>query len=78
LGFETPTETININELASELHSLNSLIANFDKPRELSESVNYFSSLKKIDTTDIKEIGGKIHKKTIKKRRSNTKHTKKL
>jgi serine/threonine protein kinase len=76
--FETPTEIININDLASELHSLNSLIANFDKPRELSESVNYFASLKKIDTTDIKEIGGKIHKKTIKKRISNTKHTKKL
>ena len=76
--FETPTEVININDLASELQSLNSLIANFYKPNKLKESVNYFASLKKIDTTDIKEIGGKIHKRTIKKRRSNTKQTKRL
>jgi hypothetical protein len=76
--FETPTSVININDLASELQSLNSLIANFYKPNKLKESVNYFASLKKIDTTDIKEIGGKIHKRTIKKRRSNTKQTKRL
>jgi hypothetical protein len=81
--FESPTEVININKLAAELQSLNGLIANFDLPNvgNRDESVNYFASLKKIDTTDItsiKEIGGKInHKtktktktKTIKKRRS--------
>ena len=33
--FETPTEVININDLASELQSLNSLIANFYKPNKL-------------------------------------------
>ena len=75
--FETPTEAIDINKLAAELQSLNNLIANFDKPNGPSEKVNYFASLKKIDTTDItsiKVIGGKIYNKTktktIKKRRS--------
>jgi hypothetical protein len=75
--FETPTEAININKLAAELQSLNKIIAKFDKPNEPSEKVNYFASLKKIDTTDItsiKVIGGKIYKKTktktIKKRRA--------
>jgi serine/threonine protein kinase len=77
--FETPTEAININKLAAELQSLNKIIANFDKPNGPSEKVNYFASLKKIDTTDItsiKEIGGKINNKTktktktIKKRRA--------
>jgi hypothetical protein len=76
--FETPTEVIDINKLAAELQSLNKIIANFDQPGELNEKVNYFASLKKIDTTDIKSIkviGGKIYKKTktktktIKKRR---------
>jgi len=72
--FESPTEVININKLAAELQSLNGLIAKFDEPnvgnRAQDESVNYFASLKKIDTTDIKEIGGKINNKTktIKKR----------
>jgi hypothetical protein len=80
--FETPTEVIDINKLAAELQSLNKIIANFDQPGELNEKVNYFASLKKIDTTDIKSIkviGGKIYKKTktktktIKKRRASGK-----
>ena len=83
--FETPTEVIDINKLAAELQSLNEIIAKFDNPNIDNESVNYFASLKKIDTTDItsiKEIGGKIHNKkmtttrTIKKRRTNTGQTK--
>jgi hypothetical protein len=59
--FETPTEVININKLATELQSLNGLIANFDKLNVGNGSqVNYFASLKKIDTMDIKVIGGKL------------------
>jgi hypothetical protein len=71
--FETPTEVININKLAAELQTLNGLIEQFNKPNAgNSEKVDYFASLKKIDTTDItsiKIIGGKIYKKrTVKKR----------
>ena len=62
--FETPTEVININKLASELQSLNGLIAKFNKPGQTSDSVNYFSSLKKIDTSHLKEVGGSVNKKT--------------
>ena len=64
--FETPTEVININKLASELQSLNGLIAKFNKPGQTSDSVNYFSSLKKIDTSHLKEVGGSsfLNKKT--------------
>ena len=73
--FETPTEVININNLVSEMQSLNVLIARFGEPNSSNDnSVNYFASLKKLDTTHIKEIGGKIHSKTrtktIKKRTS--------
>jgi hypothetical protein len=73
--FETPTEVIDINKLAAELQSLNKIIANFDQPGELNEKVNYFASLKKIDTTDIKSIkviGGKIYKKTKSKNKNKT------
>jgi len=70
--FETPTEVININKLATELQSLNGIIANFNKPGQSNTSVNYFESLKKIDTSHIKEVGikevgGSINK-SIKKR----------
>ena len=80
--FETPTEVININKLAAELQTLNGLIEQFNKPNAgNSEKVNYFASLKKIDTTDItsiKIIGGKIYKKTrtIKKRTKSKKRPK--
>jgi hypothetical protein len=57
--FETPTEVININKLATELQSLNGIIAKFDKPGQPNTSVNYFESLKKIDTSHIKEVGTK-------------------
>lgn len=72
--FEAPTEVINIDELASELMSLNNLIAQFDNHNDLSEpSENYFASLNQIDTTSVKEIGGKLinikkRYNTIKKR----------
>jgi hypothetical protein len=68
-----PTEVIDINKLATELQSLNVLIAKFDEPNiNSNQKVNYFASLKKIDTTSIKEIGGKIktRTKTIKKRKA--------
>lgn len=75
--FETPTEVININKLATELQSLNGIIAKFDKPGQPNTSVNYFESLKKIDTSHIKEVGTKevggsinksIKKRSLKKR----------
>jgi hypothetical protein len=65
--------------LASELQSLNGLIAKFNESKsgQTSESVNYFESLKKIDTSHLKEVGGSISKKTktIKKGITNRKRT---
>jgi hypothetical protein len=69
--FETPTEVININKLATELQSLNGIIAKFDKPGQPNTSVNYFESLKKIDTSHIKEVGGSINKRIDNKRIDN-------
>jgi phage FluMu protein Com len=78
--FETPTEVININKLASELHSLNGMVAKFNEPGKTNDTVNYFESLKNIDTSHLKEFGGSIHKKnnsikTIKKGRTNRRRT---
>ena len=62
--FENPIDVININKLAAELQTLNSLIANFDtqsdKGKRVDENVNYLLSLTKIAADDIKEIGGEL------------------
>ena len=60
--FENPVEVININKLASELQTLNELIAKFDITSQgnKDEKVNYFLSLTKISVNDIKEIGGNL------------------
>ena len=62
--FENPTEVININNLASELQTLNGLIAKFDTTNKTNkdEKVNYLLSLTKISVNDIKEIGGDLIK----------------
>jgi len=67
--FENATEVIDINKLATELQSLNELIAKFDHANinEIDTKTNYFASLTKIAKDDIKEIGGNLH---IKKRRT--------
>ena len=70
--FETPTEVIQINKLALELQSLNGLIAKFDNPG--LNHVNYFESLKKIDTSHLKEVGGSIRRsKMIRRSKTKTK-----
>jgi hypothetical protein len=81
--FENPTEVININKLASELRSLNSIISNFEKNKGNSSSnsssnslTEYVSSLTKISNNDIKEIGGNIKSKK-KSRRYRTYRTNK-
>ena len=61
--FENPTEVIDINKLAYELHSLNAIIANFEKNDVNRTSLTYFTSLTKISNNDIKEIGGNIKRK---------------
>jgi hypothetical protein len=73
--FETPTEVININKLASELRSLNGLIAKFNESGKSNETVNYFESLKNIDTSHLKEVGGSsfLNKKTKTKTKTRTK-----
>jgi len=77
--FETPTEVININKLASELRSLNGLIAKFNESGKSNETVNYFESLKNIDTSHLKEVGGSslLNKKIKTKTRTKTKSIKK-
>lgn len=72
--FETPTEVIQINKLALELQSLNGLIAKFDKPG--LNHVNYFESLKKIDTSHLKEVGGSIRRSKTNKTKTKTKTNK--
>jgi hypothetical protein len=79
--FENPTEAININKLEFELESLNNIIANFEKNNSNSRLTDYFTSLTKISSDDIKEIGGNIKSKNKSRRyrsyRTNKKTTKK-
>ena len=84
--FENPTEIIDINKLAAELQTLNTLIGKFDtvtNKEGKDEKVNYLLSLTKIAADDIKEIGGELNKtknrgrtnkrryKTLKRRTNN-------
>jgi hypothetical protein len=76
--FENPTEAININELASELRSLNNIITQFDKKENNSILSKYVTSLTKISNDDIKEIGGNSKRKnrSCRTNRTNKKTTK--
>ena len=59
--FENSVKVIDINNLVSELQTLNGLIAKFNTTNKTNkdEKVNYILSLTKIAVDDIKEIGSK-------------------
>jgi hypothetical protein len=59
--FENSVKVIDINNLVSELQTLNELIAKFNTTNKTNkdEKVNYILSLTKIAVDDIKEIGSK-------------------
>ena len=72
--FENPTEIIDINKLAAELQTLNTLIGKFDtvtNKEGKDEKVNYLLSLTKIAADDIKEIGGTSNSSKTMGRRPN-------
>ena len=59
--FENPTEIIDINKLATELQSLNEIISKFDNMNSTNKKqniINYITSITKVDSNDIVEIGG--------------------
>jgi hypothetical protein len=76
--FENPTEIIDINKLAIELQSLNEIISKFDNMNSTNkkqDTMNYITSITKVDSNDIVEIGGSTT--TTKRRTTTTKRTNK-